>query len=108
MLDDAETQPVSTALKETADALTCAVQSRTLLHDAGEWLAGTKFNVPDRPMQQQIEDATELIRLAEEKLIAITGKLHTRVKVLRDGQPRVTRGPLDAGSRALGQRLAKG
>lgn len=93
MIDDAETRPVPTALAETTNGLTCSVQSRTLLHDAGEWLAGVRFNVPDRPMQQRIEDATELIRLAEEKVQEIAGALRRRMEVLRDGQPRITKGP---------------
>lgn len=94
-MDDAATMPVPTALKETADALTSGVQSRTLLHDAGEWLAGIRL--PDRPMQQRVEDATSLIHQAEQMVQDITAILRRRVEVLRDGQPRVTRGPVDEG-----------
>lgn len=95
MIDEAETQPVPTAVRQTADGLTATVQARTLLNDAGNWLAGVKYNVPDRPMQERIEDATELIHLAQDKVQEIAAILRRRLEVLQGGQPRITRGPLN-------------
>lgn len=104
-LMDADTQPIPTALKETADGLTATIQARTLLNDAGNWLAGVKFNVPDRPMQQRIEDAAEMIHAAQEQVQEIAAILRRRVDVLRDGVPRITRGPTRNPERREGRRV---
>lgn len=90
MTEDAATRPVPTALHETANALIQAVQSRALLHDAGEWIAGVKFNLPDKPMRLEVEAIAEAVRQAEERADHLCQRLRRRVEVLREGHARVT------------------
>ena len=80
-------------LRDVTDGLICAVQSRTLLHQAGEWVAGAGANVPDEPTKRDVEHVSRQIHDAEQAVQELAAKLRKRLEVLREGRPRITQGP---------------